>query len=136
MAENRIKISVKKEAVFTGHKDCVYALSPDLNRKKFYSSGSDGLIVGWDTDNSEVGKVLARVESTTYAICSIPESELIVIGQNFEGVHLINLSQQRIVKSAKISEAAIFDIKYFDGKLFIATGDGTLVVMDLAGFTT
>lgn len=136
MSEKRFKVEVEKVAVYTGHKDCLYTLGYLESKQTFFSSGADGLVVGWEVENPDLGKVVAQVKNTVYTICTLPNTDFILVGQNFEGIHLIDLTKNAITKSTKISEAAIFDIKVWDNKIFVATGDGTLVVLNLTDFTT
>jgi hypothetical protein len=56
-----------------------------------------------------------------------PEPHQLWIGQNFDGVHIIDLYSKKEIKSVKITDAAIFDIKSWGEYIFIATGDGSLM---------
>ncbi|GHB71808.1 WD40 repeat domain-containing protein [Persicitalea jodogahamensis] len=128
-------MKVRKIDTFSGHRDCVYALIADSDGSGFYSAGGDGLIVRWDVTKPDLGTLVARVESSVYALAVDPSTGLLWVGQNYEGIHLIDPVAKSIVKSKKISSAAIFDIKIWHDSAFIALGDGVIVVIDVPTFT-
>ena len=101
---------VQKKATYTGHKDCIYALCGTSNHNKFISSGSDGQVVLWSTDNPDSGQLLAKVAQSVYALFYENKSNNLIIGQNFEGVHRISLETKTLTQSHKITDEAIFDI--------------------------
>jgi len=120
---------VQKKATFTGHKDCIYALCGTSNQNEFISSGSDGHVVLWNTDNPDHGQLLAKVAQSVYALNYESESNNLLIGQNFEGVHRISLETKTLTQSLKITDAAIFDILVVNHQIFIATGNGAVEVL-------
>lgn len=129
------KIKVAKIAAFTGHRDCVYTLEKSDQIHSFFSAAGDGLVVRWDLRNPDQGELVAQIPSSVYAIHFQPEANQLWIGQNFEGVHVIDLTSKKELKSIKITSSAIFDIKIADNDAFIATGDGTVIVLDIADLT-
>jgi WD40 repeat protein len=69
----------------------------------------------------------------------------LIIGQNYEGIHRINLENKEGVApvetatvetaavetdSVKLTEAAIFDITTWNGKIFVGDGNGVITVVD------
>ena len=124
-----MNINVQKLFSLDGHQDCVYALESGRNESIFYSAGGDGMVVEWDMKSPENGSLLVKMKNSVYAIHFLAEENMLVAGQNFEGLHLIDLKGRKEIGSLKISNAQIFDIKSHDGKLFIASADGTLYVV-------
>jgi WD40 repeat protein len=57
------------------------------------------------------------------------------IGQNYEGIQILDVAQNKIEKTSKITTAAIFDIQIWGDKALIATGDGVIIVMDIPSFS-
>ncbi|MDA1269177.1 MAG: WD40 repeat domain-containing protein, partial [Bacteroidetes bacterium] len=55
----------------------------------------------------------------------------LIVGHNYEGIHVIDLEEKKEIWNLKLSSAAIFDLKVFGDELFIATGDGVLIVVDM-----
>ncbi|GAA4841601.1 WD40 repeat domain-containing protein [Algivirga pacifica] len=129
----RTKIAVEKIGAFTGHKDCLYSLEKAPEEQTFFSSGSDGLVAKWSLQKPDEGTLVAKIPNTVYAMCSLPEKRELVVGQNFEGLHVISLEDNTEKRTLKLKDKAIFDIKYHDDKLYVALGDGHLMVIDYEG---
>lgn len=119
---------------YLGHKDCIYALEQDLATGTFYSAGSDGFVVGWHRNNPNLGTLLAKVEQSVYALCKVPDSPNLLIGQNFRGLHLVDTAQKKEIKSVQFTDAAIFDIQLWQNTVITATGDGTVHLHKLDDF--
>jgi len=130
------KVLIEKIATFSGHSDCVYRLTAAADKDSFYSAGGDGNVVHWHLNKPEEGKIIAKVDSSIYALCYLPERRWLVIGQNFEGIHIINVDNNSLVKSINVSKAAIFDIEVIDNQLILACGDGEVIIIELTNFTT
>ena len=127
-------MKVRKIDTFSGHRDCVYALVADSAGRGFYSAGGDGLVVRWDVTKPDLGDLVARVESSVYALAVDPQTGLLWVGQNYEGIQLIDPIGKKVVASMQISSAAIFDIKIWQETAFVALGDGVIVVIDIPSF--
>ncbi|MCG8474080.1 MAG: WD40 repeat domain-containing protein [Cytophagales bacterium] len=126
-----LKVNIEKVGSLTGHKDCVYALERAWEDHLFFSSGGDGQVILWNATDSEKGRLIAKLSRSVYSLHYKPDSGLLYIGQNFEGIQVIDPRQKRAVKSVKITNAAIFDIQSDNKYLYVACGDGKLVMMDL-----
>jgi WD40 repeat protein len=125
------KIEVNKANTFTGHRDCVYALTGGKDPYHFFTSGSDGLVVSWSLHNPDQGTLVAKVQKTVYALHYLKENNQLLIGQNFEGLHLVDLNHMQETQKIKITDAAIFDLAIWKDLVFAATGDGKIVVCAL-----
>jgi WD40 repeat protein len=123
-------IKVEKLHSLTGHRDCVYTLAPSDSADHFFSAGGDGMVVRWDLNLPEEGEVIAKLPNSIYAVHAIPNSNLLVAGHNYEGIHVLDWKSKTEISSLKLSSAAIFDIKSFENDLLIASGDGMLTVID------
>ncbi|MCS7005047.1 MAG: WD40 repeat domain-containing protein [Cytophagales bacterium] len=122
--------SVQKIASFTGHRDAIYALSYGGNHF-FYTAGSDGMVVRWNVLEPEKGFLVAKVPNTVYALhCDISRKWLI-IGQNFDGVHLISLETGKEIGSIHLENAPFFEILTVKNFVLVASGSGKLFVIDL-----
>ncbi|MEM1134882.1 MAG: WD40 repeat domain-containing protein [Bacteroidota bacterium] len=122
-------IDVKKLAMFTGHRNSIFAMVHGREPSVFYSAGSDGMIVQWVMNEPDQGKLIARVPNTVYTLCYLQDSHQLVVGQNFDGIHFIDLHTNKEIASLQLTKSAIFDIKYDLGKLWVATGEGELIVI-------
>ena len=125
------KIQVNKFQTLTGHNDCIYALTEGSDPRFFYTGAGDGMVVEWDLDLPTDGKLIAKLPHSVYAMEVDKERNLLFIGHNFEGIHVIDLNENKEVWSLKITDQAIFDIKIFGNEAFVGTGDGVLLVLDI-----
>ena len=123
-------MNIEKIDTFGGHRDCVYTLESGLQSNQFFSAGADGLIVRWRLDRPDLGELVANIPASVYAMALHPVSGLLWVGQNYEGIHLIDTLNKREVGSLKLTSAAIFDIKFHKNDAFIALSDGVVAVLD------
>lgn len=130
------KVDVQKLSTLAGHTDCVYSLECAAAPNKFYSAGGDGVVAEWDLDDPTQGKMLAKLTNSVYALAYYKERDLLVVGENFDGIHLIDLKAKKEVGSIKLGVTSIFDIKVFMDRIFVALGNGEVHVLDLKTLET
>lgn len=123
-------VVVEKIDTFGGHREPVYALERGGQDDQFFSAGGDGQVVRWRLNRPDVGELIATVPASVYALALHPTSGLLWVGQNYEGIHLINPDSKAETASLKLTSAAIFDLKFFKNDAFAALSDGVLVVLD------
>ena len=119
-------------ATLAGHRDAVYALAGRVGSDRIFSSGADGLVVAWNVaDPAQDGELLARVDNSVYALLELPARNLLVLGQNFQGVQVIDLQDKSLVYATALPPVAIFDLVYSESRqrLYCALADGTLAVL-------
>ncbi len=121
--------NVQKIHTLRGHRDCVYTLAPTREPGVFVSGGGDGMVVRWDLRKPEQGKVIAKVEASVYALHYNPQFNHLIVGQNYEGIHIIDLEGNRPLGSLKMTQASIFNIKTHQDRIFVATSDGQITVL-------
>lgn len=128
------KVNVSKLNTLTGHKDCIYTLEAGSN-SIFFSGAGDGMVAMWDLQQPENGQLVAKLNTSVYALHYIKQSNMLVIGKNFDGIHLLDLSTKKITGSLQLTKTSIFDIKSHNDKLLVGTGDGWILVVDTASLT-
>lgn len=124
-------IQVSKIHTFLGHKDSIYTLEPVQGKPIFFSGAGDGMVVKWNFDEPDQGQLVAKMQNSVYALQSIPDRNQLVIGHNFQGIHLIDLLKNKEIGSLALTNAAIFDIQYTSDKLLVGTGSGVVFIIDL-----
>jgi len=124
-------LQVNKLHTFTGHRDCVYTLQPGDKPNLFFSGAGDGMVVLWDLQNKGDGELIAKLPNSIYSLLHLADKKLLVAGQNFSGIHLIDYQNKKEVASLQTTSSYIFDIQSFENDLVIATGEGTLIIVDL-----
>ncbi len=125
-------MQVNKIDTFSGHRGAVFSLLKGLEEHLFFSAGADGWIVQWNLQKPDVGKVIAQVEGSVYAMFLEKEAEILWVGQNNEGIHGVRLSDLSRVFSIKLESLSIFDIQRFNDQVWIAHNDGLITVVDLS----
>lgn len=123
-------MTIQKLDTFGGHRDCVYALEAGPTPNQFFSSAGDGMVVRWHLDRPDLGDLIAQVPASVYALHYEPGANRLWVGQNYEGLHLINPDRKVEVGSLKLTNAAIFDIKQYQKTAYVALADGVVVVID------
>lgn len=124
-------IRVTKVDTFAGHRDAVYTIVPGPVPGSFFSAGADGMVVQWDLNKPDVGKLVARVESSIYAMAFQPSEGELWIGQNYEGIQFVKPEERRTSGSVKVTSSAIFDMLLVGEEAFLAFGDGVIGVLDI-----
>lgn len=74
----------------------------------FFSAAGDGMVVRWNLQAPDQGELIANIPASVYALHCIPTANQLWIGQNFEGVHVIDLHTKKEIRSVKVTAAAIF----------------------------
>ncbi|MDA0194240.1 MAG: WD40 repeat domain-containing protein [Bacteroidetes bacterium] len=125
------KVTVSKINTCTGHRDCVYALADCPDSQYFFSSGGDGMIVKWDIENPEEGQLLAQVKTSVYSLRYIPENNFLMLGQNLEGLQIIDVENQKISASLKLDSCLIFWIETYKDVAYVAMQNGYVYLIDI-----
>lgn len=125
------KIEVSRIHSLTGHKDAVYTLESGKEAMDVFSAGGDGHVVKWNLESPEEGELIAKLPNSVYSIHYLNRQDLLVAGQNFEGIHLLDYQQRKEIASVKISSSYVFDIQSHENDLIIASGDGIVTIVDL-----
>jgi len=122
---------VEKFDTFSGHRDCVYALEKGNSHNHFFSSGGDGLVVRWNVNQPDTGELFAKIPTSVYALAFDEKRNHLWIGQNFDGIQVLDIMNKKEIGSLKITNTSIFVIKLFDNQAFVGLSDGTIVVIDM-----
>jgi len=130
------QVSVKKLNTVGGHQDCVYVLEGGPEPHQFFSAGADGVVALWDLNDMETGRMIAKVPSSVYALCYYPERNALIIGQNFDGLHIIDWENKKELASIKLSPSQIFDIKVVKDRVVVAQGTGEVYILDIKTLET
>ena len=107
-----MKVEVSKLRTLQGHRDCIYTLESSTDPRLVLSAGGDGMIAEWDLSDPEKGRLIAQVKGSIYALRRFDESKLIV-AENTEGVHIIDLIEKKEIASLKIPDAQISLVMLF-----------------------
>ena len=120
-------IQVQKRHTFKGHMSGIYCLQA-LQESSILSAGGDGKVVKWDVENLSNGQVIAKLDSTIYALL-VDENKLLV-GENSRAIHMLDLITNKVLRSVEI-KSPIFVIHRVANQYLIGTGAGELLCFDL-----
>jgi WD40 repeat protein len=124
-------IRIQKLHTLTGHRDCVYTIASGPLPNVFFSAAGDGMVVQWDLLHPEEGERIAQLPNSIYALQYVRDRDVLIAGHNYQGIHLLDWSTKKEIASLKMGAAPIFDIQVLDNNCFVASGDGSVTVVDL-----
>lgn len=122
-------MQIERIDTFSGHRGPIYSLAFGEQAHEFYSAGSDGWVVQWNLQKPDLGKVVAQINGSVYAM-KHDEQGVLWVGQNFEGIHGIQLSNQERIFSIGLGANSIFDILFNHTQVWVAHQDGLISVID------
>lgn len=123
-------MEINRIDTFSGHKAPIYSLEEGREPHFIYSAGSDGWVVEWNLQKPDVGKVLAHIEGSVYCLKLDRSTDVLWVGQNFEGIHGVQISDQRRVFSIAMPKKAVFDICFWGNQVWVAHDHGLISVID------
>tara|TARA_B100000767_G_C19764995_1_gene537086 strand:+ start:656 stop:1573 length:918 start_codon:yes stop_codon:yes gene_type:complete len=126
-------VEVKQIAALAGHNGCIYALEQGLSEHTVFTGGSDKFIALWNLKTLKAEKFAASLPSPVYAICHIPEKQLLLAGTTTGSVIILDLEKKEEIKILQHHTAPIFDITYSlkTNCFYTAGGDGHFAVCSL-----
>jgi len=129
------KISIAKIANFIGHRGAVYTLEKSINKNCIYSSGADGLIVEWNTEKKDEGKLIANIGKPVYSLLLDEISSILFCGTSTGNLHVIDLNKHNEIKNIEAHQSGIFDMKFIGDNLITCSGDGTINIFEKTNLT-
>ena len=129
----KIDVDIKHIATLTGHGGCIYAIDKGTSEHTLYTAGSDRFIALWNLETLQSVEFAAYLPAPVYAICHIPEKNILLAGTTAGSVHIIDLEKKEEIKILQHHTAPIFDIKYSlkTNCFYTAGGDGNFAVCSL-----
>jgi WD40 repeat protein len=124
-------LQIERVDTFGGHRDSVFALAGSHVPNHFFSAGADGQVAQWNAERPDLGTLVARIPASVYALARDPQSGLLWVGQNYEGLQFIDPAGPQAVGSLHLTSGTIFDIQLYQQTAFIALSDGVVVVIDV-----
>ena len=123
-------LQIERIDTFSGHRGPVYALENGVD-SLFYSAGSDGWVVQWNLAKPDLGKVIAQIEGSVYAM-KLDDAGILWIGHNYEGIQGIQVADQTQVFAIPTKGLSIFSIAFVGPNAWIGHNEGLITVVDMA----
>ncbi|TAF67562.1 MAG: WD40 repeat domain-containing protein [Cytophagales bacterium] len=128
----QILTKIEKKHHLVGHKDCIYALAKTDPTQYLFSADGNGMVARWNLENPEIGELVAKVPNSVYAMQYDEEEKQLIIAQNFEGIHWINLQEKKEEKSLYLGNKNFFALQKHHQFLYVGDSEGTLSLIDSA----
>ena len=123
-------LQIERIDTFSGHRGPVYALENGVD-SLFYSAGSDGWVVQWNLAKPDLGKVIAQIEGSVYAM-KLDDAGILWRGHNYEGIQGIQVADQTLVFAIPTKGLSILSIAFVGPKAWIGHNEGLITVVDMA----
>ncbi|MCD8539845.1 MAG: WD40 repeat domain-containing protein, partial [Leadbetterella sp.] len=123
-----MKFEINKAATYKGHKDSVYDLAEGIAAGRFLSASGDGYLVEWISPAE--GVPVARVNHAIYAFEHLREQGRIWLGENSEGIHLIDTGRKRVETFLKLGKVSVFSIRSAGNKTLAGNSLGYIHIID------
>lgn len=127
-------LTIEQVAKLTLHNGSIYSVIPGRDENSFFSAGSEGIVAQWKVGELNKPTAVAKVDGQIFALLFLPEKNYLIIGTMSGGLHVIDLSAKKEIHYITFHEQSIFDIKQYDGKIFVASKDGTLSIWDTEAY--
>lgn len=129
------KVGVSRLKSLTGHNDSVYCLERSQYDSGFFSAAGDGMVVYWDLKDPENGQLIAKLPNSIYGLHYSDLTNTLIVGHNYDGIHLLDWENKKELGSLKFTEEAIFSIQSFGDFLYIGDASGLITVVEMKSLT-
>lgn len=124
-------VHVNRLHSFTGHKGGIYSLQKSDQAHLFFSGAADGLIVLWNLKHPDEGELIASLPNSVFAIHYHKPTGLLVVGHNYNGIHVLDWKSKEEIGSLKITGAQIFDIQSYGPVVFVGDKEGMVTAINV-----
>ena len=116
----------------TGHQGSIYALEQGGVAGTFFSGGGDRIVAEWAPEKGQDGLVVARATDAVYALCYLPASRRLLVGQGSGAIHVIDLDTNREIRLIQLGSSAIFTLRKHptEQAVLVLSADGVLSVLE------
>lgn len=124
------KIVVQKLHQFSGHKDCIYSLSPSFNENCFYSGAGEGYVVEWNYETKADGKLICQVPRPVYSIHLLKHKKQLLVGSAQGNMHVIDLTVNKEIRNIEAHQLGIYAINSYQNTIISTGGDGKVNIFN------
>lgn len=126
------QIEITKIAQLRGHKAAVFAFANADDRQHFLTGAGDGMIVQWNLNEPENGKLIAKVPKNIFSLYHLSDHNLVIAGNMDGGVHWVDLKYPDNTKNIQHHQKGVFDIHLIDNQIYTLGGQGMITKWSIA----
>ncbi|HPN70797.1 MAG TPA: hypothetical protein PLZ32_14815, partial [Saprospiraceae bacterium] len=109
-----------------GHNSAIYKLIDQKESGYFYSLAGDGMVVRWEKNGDENGRMMANAEEQIFCGLFLEDRNWLVMGGMNGNLVWLDLAAMKIIKIIKQHSRSIYGLCRVDESIFSVSGDGTL----------
>lgn len=109
-----MKIEVRKQQQYQGHKGSIYTLEQAPEPGHFLSAGSEGIVAEWNKATGDA-RAVASATDAIFSMRMIPERDLLILGLQSGVLVFAAYSAGTILKTIQAHQKGIFDLQEFPG---------------------
>ncbi len=111
---------------FLGHNSAIYKLIDQKESGYFYSLAGDGMVVRWEKNGDENGRMMANAEEQIFCGLFLEDRNWLVMGGMNGNLVWLDLAAMKIIKIIKQHSRSIYGLCRVGESIFSVSGDGTL----------
>ncbi len=125
-------LQVEKLFQVAAHSGSIYSIISDSD-EFVYTGGSDGVVLKWNIHSTDSATAVAKVSGQIFSLYLFQPLNQLWVGTMSGAVHVLDLNLKKEIHHFVNHTASVFDIQLNpDGKIFIASKDGTISIWDAA----
>src|SRR5690554_6280949 len=104
---------IHKAGMLTGHQNPIFTVENGPEPTMLFTAGNDKGVVQWNIETLAFERILYPVQSSVYALHSLPGTTLIAIGTRSGLVRIVDIATGKSVAQLEHHGRPVFDIKSF-----------------------
>ncbi|HLW29244.1 MAG TPA: WD40 repeat domain-containing protein [Brumimicrobium sp.] len=105
----------------SGHSGAIYDVI--FCNDFIFTSSADKFVVQWDVNTGEQTKFTVKLERSAYNIAFSPVSNLLAVGTNDGGIHVIDTEKREEIRLLTQHKSAVFSLSYCPIMEYFYSGD-------------
>ena len=89
------------------------------------------MVVLWDLSQPDLGKLIANIPGSVYAMAFNEDFTYLAVGHNHDGIHLIDWVTKKEVRSLSFTSVQVFSLCWVGETIYAGTADGMLIAIKM-----
>ncbi|MDQ3140686.1 MAG: hypothetical protein M3Q56_00400 [Bacteroidota bacterium] len=129
-----MQIHVEQISALSGHTAAIYALEKGFDAHEIISAGGDGLVVSWNIDAKNHGKIISKIPDTIFSLLINQSDHEIYVGTLKGGLYKIPLIDNQKPRLMQFHKKSIYSLLLHKQIIIAAGGDGILSLWNASTF--